>query len=85
MVGEPVLGRNNPMETDSIPDDNKLERPGVLDSRVRKCVQKVKNEGCVVETEDGVVMQDSRSWTPLHNNVSSPGVCRVELSENPPK
>ena len=60
MVGEPVPDQSSLMETDIIPDDNKLGLLWpVLDYCFMKCVQKVNNEDCVVGTEDEVVMQDS--------------------------
>ena len=49
MVDEPVRDKSSPMETNIIPDDNKLGLLWpVLDYCVMKCVQKVNNEGCVV-------------------------------------
>ena len=60
MVDEPVPDQSSPMETDIIPDDNKLGLLWpIMNYCFMKCVQKVNNEGCVVGTEDGVVMQDS--------------------------
>ena len=46
------------METDIIPDDNKLGLLWpILDYCVMMFVQKSNNEDCVVGTENGVVMQ----------------------------
>ena len=73
-VGEPVPDQSSPMETDIIPEDNKLGLLWpVLDFCVMKCVQKANNEGCVVGTEDGVVMQD---WMEIFDS------CKVPLKLN---
>ena len=57
MVGEPVLDQSSLIETDIIQDDNKLGLLWpILDYCYMKCLQKANNEGCVVETEDVVVM-----------------------------